>query len=173
MDAFNSSVQTYTVKALQPYASNESWLEYSEHIVKVIIEDGVTSISDGAFANCEKLESISIPESVMEIASLAFTGSEKLAQINYAGTEEDWAQVSKDVELAPETEIVFYDTIGDVNGNGYIDNIDATVILMYDAGIIDLDSAQKAVADVNGDGNFDNLDATMILKYDAGIIDEL
>ncbi len=60
---------------------------------------------------------------------------------------------------------------GDVNGDGYGDNLDAAMILKYDAGI--LDSINEATADVNGDGYTDNLDAAMILKYDAGIIDEL
>ncbi len=62
---------------------------------------------------------------------------------------------------------------GDVNADGYIDNLDAAMILKYDAGIIELDYVQLMVGDVNGDGYVDNLDAAMILKYDAGIIDSL
>jgi len=62
---------------------------------------------------------------------------------------------------------------GDVNADGYVDNLDAAAILKYDAGIYDLSFAQKQVADVNGDGYVDNLDAAKILKYDAGIIDSL
>ncbi|MBR3777759.1 MAG: hypothetical protein IKL02_09220, partial [Kiritimatiellae bacterium] len=38
---------------------------------------------------------------------------------------------------------------GDVNGDGYVDNLDAAMILKYDAGI--LDSINEATADVNGD----------------------
>jgi len=64
-------------------------------------------------------------------------------------------------------------TIGDVNNDGYIDNLDAAAILKYDAGITDLSDKQKQAADVNGDGYVDNLDAAKILKYDAGIIDKL
>lgn len=62
---------------------------------------------------------------------------------------------------------------GDVNNDGYIDNLDAATILKYDAGIIDLVSDELLASDVNGDGYADNLDAAMILKYDAGIIDSL
>ena len=61
-------------------------------------------------------------------------------------------------------------TLGDVNGDDTIDNLDAVVILKYDAGLI---SDTPANADVNGDDVVDNLDATKILKYDAGLIDEL
>ena len=59
-------------------------------------------------------------------------------------------------------------TLGDVNDDGEIDNLDAAMILKYDAGIID--SVNELAADVNNDGASDNLDAAVILKYDAGII---
>lgn len=61
--------------------------------------------------------------------------------------------------------------LGDVNGDGEADNLDAARILMYDAGLIDLTQAQKQNADVNGDGAVDNLDALRILKADSGLID--
>ena len=64
-------------------------------------------------------------------------------------------------------------TLGDVNGDEEVDNLDALVVLMYDAGISELDNKQLAIGDVNGDGAVDNIDALFILKYDAGIIDEL
>lgn len=56
---------------------------------------------------------------------------------------------------------------GDVNGDGEVNNVDAALILKYDAGIID----DVENADVNGDGEANNVDAALILKYDAGIID--
>ncbi len=61
--------------------------------------------------------------------------------------------------------------IGDLNNDGYVDNVDASIILRYDAGIIDLTNLD--VADVNGDGEVNNIDASLILKYDAGLISEL
>ena len=63
--------------------------------------------------------------------------------------------------------------LGDTNVDGYVDNLDALMILKYDAGIIELEYEQEIVSDVNCDGYIDNLDALMILKYDAGIIDSL
>ncbi len=59
--------------------------------------------------------------------------------------------------------------LGDTNSDGKVDNLDATVVLKYDAGIVD----EIANADVNKDDKVNNLDATVILKYDAGIIDEI
>jgi len=64
-------------------------------------------------------------------------------------------------------------TKGDVDGDEYVDNTDASIILKYDAGINDLTEDQLAAADVDGDGYADNTDASLILKYDAGIIDSL
>ena len=63
--------------------------------------------------------------------------------------------------------------LGDVNEDGYVDNLDAAMLLKYDAGIIGLDASKLALADVNKDGYADNLDAAMILKYDAGILDSI
>lgn len=57
--------------------------------------------------------------------------------------------------------------LGDANGDGEINNIDAALVLKYDAGILD----DIANADVNGDGETNNVDAALILKYDAGIIE--
>ncbi|MBQ2819615.1 MAG: dockerin type I repeat-containing protein [Clostridia bacterium] len=59
---------------------------------------------------------------------------------------------------------------GDSNGDGYVDNLDASLILKYDAAIIDLNPLQLCICDANGDGYVDNLDATLILKYDAGLV---
>lgn len=46
---------------------------YRESIQTVIIEDGVTSIADGAFSECSNLKSVSIGNSVKKISDGAFT----------------------------------------------------------------------------------------------------
>jgi len=61
-------------------------------------------------------------------------------------------------------------TIGDINGDGGADNLDAVYALKYDAGLITLTGVQLNAADVNGDGYADNLDAALILSFDAGCI---
>lgn len=62
--------------------------------------------------------------------------------------------------------------LGDANGDGLINSLDAATVLKYDAFIITLDSTALAAADVNKDGTVNSLDAAMILKYDASIITE-
>ncbi len=58
--------------------------------------------------------------------------------------------------------------LGDTNGDGKVNNLDATNVLKYDAGIND--SIENG--DYNEDGITNNLDAAAILKYDAGIVEE-
>ncbi len=62
---------------------------------------------------------------------------------------------------------------GDVNEDGSVDNLDAVMVLRYDAGIIDLSETALTRGELNSDGTVDNLDATIILKYDAGLIPDL
>ncbi len=49
------------------------WSDQREAIQKVVIKDGVTSIGDYAFANCESLTSVTIPGSVTSIGGHAFS----------------------------------------------------------------------------------------------------
>lgn len=55
---------------------------------------------------------------------------------------------------------------GDVNGDGTIDGMDATLLLQYAAGWEV--PVNEFAADVNGDGNTDGMDATLLLQYAAG-----
>ena len=61
--------------------STDFYTDYFESIKKVIIEDGVTSIGDYAFAYCSGLTSITMPNSVTAIGDHAFAGCEGLTSI--------------------------------------------------------------------------------------------
>ena len=52
----------------------------------------------------------------------------------------------------------------DVDGNGYVDVSDATIIQKYLAGMANLTSTQIARADVDNDGSVTVVDATFIQK---------
>lgn len=62
--------------------------------------------------------------------------------------------------------------LGDVNGDGNVNNIDATQVLQHDSAILTLEGPSLAAADTNADGAVNNIDAARILQLDAGIIDE-
>ena len=62
---------------------------------------------------------------------------------------------------------------GDVDFNGLVQAYDASMILQYLVGYINLDDLQLLVADVSIDSTVSALDATLILQYGVGIIDTL
>lgn len=61
---------------------------------------------------------------------------------------------------------------GDVNGDGQLSALDASLVLQHVAGIVTLTAEQQSAADVNGDGKLTALDASLILQKVAGIITE-
>ena len=60
-------------------------------------------------------------------------------------------------------------TYGDLNGDGYIDVVDALMILRYYTGHDTLTIAQLEAADVVKNGTVDLGDAVRILRYEAGL----
>ena len=76
--------------------------------------------------------------------------------------------VASDITLVATWEkqnIAFY---GDVNGDGVVNNNDATTVLSYIDEKIEFNSEQKKNADVNTDGYIDNVDYALILGVSQG-----
>lgn len=63
--------------------------------------------------------------------------------------------------------------IGDVNDDGSVTVLDATMLQKYISGLVSLSNEQLALADTNGDGSVTVLDATGIQKYLAGLVTAL
>lgn len=56
--------------------------------------------------------------------------------------------------------------VGDVDGNGVVDGMDATLLLQYAAGWnVEID---EVAGDADGNGVVDGMDATLLLQYAAG-----
>lgn len=89
----------------------------------------------------------------------------------FKGWDKAFAEVTSNVTVTAIYELS--GAFGDVNDDGKINNLDASSILKYDAGLYDNSDLVIALSDVNNDGRVNNLDASSILKYDAGIIPEL
>jgi hypothetical protein len=53
--------------------SNSPWYSYKSDIVKVIIEEGLTSIGSRAFTSCNNITAVTIPNSVTSIGKYAFS----------------------------------------------------------------------------------------------------
>lgn len=75
-------------------------------------------------------------------------------------------------EKKPDPEPGDKPIIGDANGDGVVDILDATLIQKYTVDKASLTDAQKYVADVNDDSIVDILDATDIQKYSVEKIKE-
>ena len=65
-----------------------SW-SYNYDIKKVIIEKGITNISDNAFNECRNLVSVSIPNSVTKIEGYAFKNCSSLASVTIPNSVSD------------------------------------------------------------------------------------
>lgn len=79
------------------------WYSYKDDIINVVIEEGVTSIGEGAFttssyaasAGCGNLKSITLPDSLLKIGSFAFYGCYSLTDV-YVESIEGWLNLSID-----------------------------------------------------------------------------
>jgi len=143
------------------------------YLKQVVINSALTDIGVGVFDSCVDLEQIVIPESVEVIGSGAFFRCSKI-NVYYTGSAEKWngVKIEYNNSVLKDCPITFnfVQPKGDANGDLAANNLDATMMLKYDAGLVELDVAEKTAADFNGDGKVNNLDAVMILKYDAGLI---
>lgn len=62
--------------------------------------------------------------------------------------------------------------LGDVNGDGKINTLDAMLTLRAAVGIESLDVIQTIRADIDGNGKINTMDAMMILRRAVGLLDE-
>ena len=68
------------------YYNHSPWYKNRGKIKRVIIEEGVTSISSYAFNDCNNLTNVTIPNSVTSIESFAFSGCQSLRYITIPNT---------------------------------------------------------------------------------------
>lgn len=67
---------------------------YCENLSNITIPASITKIDLNAFIGCKKMSSIIIPDSVTYVGSWAFSDCTSLADVYYAGSEEDWENIS-------------------------------------------------------------------------------
>jgi hypothetical protein len=59
--------------------------------------------------------------------------------------------------------------LGDVNGDGLVNSLDALIILKGDVGLDISSHCPMNCGDANGDGLVNSIDALLVLKYDVGL----
>ncbi|MBR5806848.1 MAG: leucine-rich repeat protein [Oscillospiraceae bacterium] len=57
------------------------WYSYKDNIIKVVVEEGVTSIGASAFAECKQITEVSLPDSLTSIGVYAFLYCDSLETI--------------------------------------------------------------------------------------------
>ncbi len=83
--SYSPSTETLYIKYDGPMPDFSGWGErpwFDLKIKKVVIEDGVTKIGDGAFISSDYLTSVEIPDSVKSIGNSAFASCSRLRQIS-------------------------------------------------------------------------------------------
>ena len=78
------------------------WKDYNEAITAVVVEEGITKISDSAFCSAESLVTVSISSTVTYVTGYTFDSCDMLEEINVA--EENTAYKSIDGILFTEDE---------------------------------------------------------------------
>lgn len=130
-------------------------------IESIVIPDTVNKIGNYAFSECSSLKSVYIPSSVTEISRSAFR---KTASVTIKGSYGSYAEEYAKANNIPFNGISAYD-VGDVNMDGGINILDATLVQKYVVGIVELSAEQKHLADYNNDGDITVVDATEIQKF--------
>lgn len=143
--------------------ASSPWLEYREEICEVIIREGVTSIPDGAFADCANLHYVTVEPGLSYVGTGAFTGyeyllmywhgsapefapnwkSENYAFIHYPMGDETWPEARKHNYVTnTEYRSVSYALSG-FCGDNLAYYIDGTVMTICGTGAMDSYYAQE------------------------------
>lgn len=85
----NSVVIPGSIEEIKPFVFERCSLK------KLVINEGVKSISLGSFLDCELLETVYLPKTIVDISRRAFEGCTSLKTIYYAGSKEAWDLVNK------------------------------------------------------------------------------
>ena len=77
---------TLTISGNIYVSADSPWCRYRESITKVVIKDGVTTIGNWAFSECNNLTSVVIPDSVTTIGAYAFYACKSLTSVVIPGS---------------------------------------------------------------------------------------
>lgn len=80
-------------------------------LTSITISNSVTSIGEAAFWYCDSLKSVLIPDSVSSIGDYAFSRCDALTDIWFAGSEQQWNEISFGEEAIPDGVTVHYNYV--------------------------------------------------------------
>ena len=135
------------------YSSDIPWDSHRYNIVSVVIEDGVTSIGDDAFCNCDSLTSITLPDSLTSIGDEAFLSCNGLTSITLPDSLTSIGDMA--FSYCDLTSIIIPDSVTSIAGNAFNSCNDLTSI--------NVDSNNKYYA--SEDGVLFNKDKSILIQF--------
>lgn len=136
------------------------WYGKRLNVKTVELDDGITSIGKSAFADCENLAFITVPNTVTQISEGAFDGCGEFVIRGYSGSS---AEAYANANGIAFERITLY---GDGNKDGQVNIRDITIMLQHIANWdVDIDITS---ADVNLDSDVNIRDVTLVLQKIAG-----
>lgn len=147
-------------------SSKAPWYSQRGDITEIVIADNFEKIGSYAFVGCNKLKSVTVPDSVSEIGDCAFGYSDeqgtKLADFTIYGDNSTAAQAYAIANCFDYVSIEI--VLGDVNCDGEVTLADAIRLQKAVLAMTNLTEAELKNADVNGDGNVNLHDAILTQK---------
>lgn len=147
---FNSIASGTTVKG-----TAKSYLSADDTVTIQLVKSGVVAYETTVKGNSAdySISGVANGTYTMRVSKKSHADREYTVKVSSA-------DVTQNVEIFP---------IGDVNSDGDISVVDATLVQKYIVGLEKLTDLQKKSAEVNGDGDISVVDATLIQKYIVGL----
>ena len=79
---FENGCLTITGKNPIPNISKSPWAHLQNEITSVVVESGPTLMSDHAFYDCDRLQSVTLPDTLLNIGNYAFWDCDNLREVN-------------------------------------------------------------------------------------------
>lgn len=147
-----------------------SWGSYINHIKKVVISEGITSIGASAFENCKNLTEVVLPKSLQRIEKRAFAmcGIKKIEIGIYLGALAGDAFIGcklDDIKIASGNPYLSTDQYG------VIFNKDKTLLILYSNGFRMNNYAVPASVKMIGENAFEGNQYLSSLTLSEGLIE--
>ena len=180
-------IDSYTIKAVQSEEENVYYADVATDAIMISWNNGVDS-SNTVNIGCEYYdpgESENYPDGLPSFNNMIYVCDPNIITMGPIDTicqtsDGEWYYYYGNgcygfTENGDESDCLRGDhnhaVMGDVDGDGEITIMDATVVQLCVAGY-ELSGADLSVADVDGDSQLTVFDATLIQEYIAGIINE-
>lgn len=107
-ELFRECTNLASVTFSEDVTSIESYCFYNTKLTSFTIPKNVKSIYSRTFQGCKYLATVTIPKSVTYVGEYAFAGCESLSDVNYAGSENTWKNVTVKANNAPLLNATFH-----------------------------------------------------------------